>query len=176
MSIEAWKHHLSIHFEKDPSLLVNNGAGEGGLIYLDWDTMIYDLTISEHRWHVAKLWVEDDEIELIDEYTARMLIYKKSPYGFCPIHRDIQSKTVEKAAIMSSIDASIHDVPRPGRHHDVMRIMKSKGYPLPISGCQGFTLNDGSFCCRHEAARIALANRQVKNLTIASQLISEDLW
>ena len=71
----------------------------------------------------------------------------------------------------------ICSVPRPGRHHDVIREMAKAGIPIPIVGEQGFLTSEGRFVGRKVAKNIALLAGQILseqgNLT---QLFSEDVW
>ena len=73
-------------------------------------------------------------------------------------------------------DGTVYSVPRPGRHHDVIRLMVEKGRPTPISGEQGFVLSDGRFARRKPAARIAITAGQIEKLKWPPLLYSEDLW
>lgn len=66
-------------------------------------------------------------------------------------------------------------VPRPGRHHDVIRAMVGAGVPTPIVGEQGFVTNEGRFVGRAEARRIAVAAGQ-GTPAHDRHLFSEDLW
>lgn len=73
-------------------------------------------------------------------------------------------------------DGTIYSVPRPGRHHDVIRLMVEKGRPTPITGTQGFLLTDGRFAMRKEAGRLAIASGEISALKWPPDLYSEDLW
>lgn len=66
----------------------------------------------------------------------------------------------------------------PGRHHDIIRKMRSMGYEGPVGGDrQGFLLSNGRFAMRKAAARIALnAEQVVGGKLIGSVLTTEDLW
>lgn len=57
------------------------------------------------------------------------------------------------AAAIRDIDGKVWSVPPPGRHHDVIQLMRAEGYTGPVSGedQQGFLLNDGRFCRRKAA-------------------------
>lgn len=84
--------------------------------------------------------------------------------------------TVECAAIMDH-DRTVYSVPRPGRHHDVIRLMVEQGRPKPISGEQGFILSDGRFCRRRPARIIAEHSGQLLERASKGQLLfSEDVW
>lgn len=81
-------------------------------------------------------------------------------------------------------DGAICSVPRPGRHHDVIRAMARAGVPIPIVGKQGFLTNDGLFVDRVEANRIAVMAEQTLPSpcnglpfeTVGRELYSEDVW
>lgn len=81
------------------------------------------------------------------------------------------------AAIMDS-DKDIWAVPIPGRHHDVIKIMREAGYTGPVGGeLQGFLLSNGKFCSRKAALHLAEQNGQLLNgKIIGGTLTSEDLW
>lgn len=83
------------------------------------------------------------------------------------------------AAAIRDIDGKVWSVPPPGRHHDVIQLMRAEGYTGPVSGedQQGFLLNDGRFCRRKAAYFVAVRAGQLKNgKTISSQVTTEDLW
>lgn len=87
-----------------------------------------------------------------------------------------QQLTVERAAILHS-DGTVYSVPRPGRHHNVIALMISLGFPAPIRGEQGFLLSDGSFARRRPALRIARKAGQIKREHAPGiGLFSEDMW
>lgn len=75
-------------------------------------------------------------------------------------------------------------VPRPGRHHNVIREMAAAGVPIPIVGVQGFITSDGLFVDRVTANRIAVIAEQtlptpcngIPFETVGRDLYSEDLW
>jgi hypothetical protein len=78
-------------------------------------------------------------------------------------------------AIKSEVDGTIISIPRPARHHDVIRLMVQLKYPRPIKGEQGFLTNAGEFVNRIEAKDIAFSSGQITS-SIAFTLTSEDLW
>lgn len=84
---------------------------------------------------------------------------------------------VVRAAIRDD-NGGVHSVPAPGRHHDVIREMRKRGFIGFVSGQrQGFLLNNGTFVRRKTAYKIAKEAGQLKNgNTIATVLTSEDLW
>lgn len=84
--------------------------------------------------------------------------------------------TVELAAIQGK-DGKIYSLPRPGRHNDVIDLMRKAGITGPIpQASQGFLLSDGQFVDRITAAKIALANGQIRKLPRSIGLFTQDLW
>jgi hypothetical protein len=68
-------------------------------------------------------------------------------------------------------------VPRPGRHHDVIRAMANVGFPTPITGEQGFVTDIGRFVDRERAAVLAKRAQQIIKKTGPSDILfSEDVW
>jgi hypothetical protein len=71
----------------------------------------------------------------------------------------------------------ICSVPKPGRHHDVIRGMARAGIPIPIDGEQGFLTSEGLFVGRKLAKDIALMAGQILSKNgDQRQLFSEDVW
>lgn len=71
----------------------------------------------------------------------------------------------------------ICSVPKPGRHHDVIREMARSGIPIPIDGEQGFLTSEGHFVDRKRAKYIAtLAGQVLTKHGNPNQLFSEDVW
>lgn len=79
-----------------------------------------------------------------------------------------------------------HSVPRPGRHHDVIRVLFSR-WPegAPFAGTQGFMTSRGRFVDRREGAKIAYNAGQLLPDELArrgrtpethDKLFSEDMW
>lgn len=87
-------------------------------------------------------------------------------------------ETIEKAAILRN--GNIYSISRPGRHHDVIRmIVESLGLQTIGDHEQGFVTSLGRFARRKPAAIIARAAGQigeVKNTSPQDTLFSEDLW
>ncbi len=88
--------------------------------------------------------------------------------------------TVEKAAIVDQ-HYNVYAANRPGRHHNIIRYMVAVGAnpkvrPEGIRLNQGFLLSDGSFASRTQAASVAIAANQIKELHAPPNLYSEDLW
>jgi hypothetical protein len=83
-------------------------------------------------------------------------------------------------------DGMVCFVPRPGRHHHVIRAMATAGIPIPINGQQGFVTSDGLFVDRRRARKIAAQAGQIIKSYIGpegvpfkrehDELFSEDLW
>jgi len=90
-------------------------------------------------------------------------------------HKPKEPVTITAAAIKCVL-GEVYSVPKPGRHHDVIRHMSSTLGVSPHGGEQGFVLSTGSFIDRKMAAKIALKNGQCKKLISPPQLFSEDLW
>lgn len=96
----------------------------------------------------------------------------------------IDGETIETAAIL--FDGVVYTVPRPGRHHDVMRHMWTQWGDKPgeerfIRGeTQGFVTSTGRFVGRSKALRIVKAAGQPQidhpALNVGGRLYSEDLW
>jgi hypothetical protein len=87
---------------------------------------------------------------------------------------------IEKAAIRHA-DGTVFDVPRPGRHHDVIRIMRMAGKPWKSPDealhVQGFVTSTGRFVDRVEAKKIATAaNQLLERESGKTELFSEDVW
>jgi len=68
-------------------------------------------------------------------------------------------------------------LPRPARHHDIIRAMADNGHKTPITGEQGFVTTRGRFVGRKEALEIATkAGQIIKKHGNPTILFSEDLW
>ena len=79
-------------------------------------------------------------------------------------------------AVAIRFEGVLYSMPRPRRHHHIIRFIHEKTGANSIRGEQGFLLEDGRFVDRYEAAGIALKNGQVTQLQAPPQLYSEDLW
>lgn len=74
-------------------------------------------------------------------------------------------------------DGLICCLPKPNRHHDIIRKMASGGFDIPIKGKQGFITNGGLFVDRFQALSIAFAAKQIlPGFEDWPQLYSECLW
>jgi hypothetical protein len=85
---------------------------------------------------------------------------------------------IECAAIKDSA-GKVWSVPRPGRHYNIIKLMRDSGYEGPVNGPdqQGFILSNGNFCRRKAAMSIAKnANQIIGGEPISSVLTTEDLW
>lgn len=83
--------------------------------------------------------------------------------------------TIERVAIVHN--GIIYSLPRPNRHHDVIRLIHNETGAMNIRGEQGFITSDSRFVAREPAKVIASAAGQL--LSRASdlpELFSEDLW
>lgn len=67
-------------------------------------------------------------------------------------------------------------MPRPARHHNILRQMAEAGMPIPIIGEQGFLTSDGLFVGRHRAKVIAVEASQIIGTRDHDELFSEDVW
>lgn len=86
---------------------------------------------------------------------------------------------VTKAAIRTN-EGEVFTVDQPGRHHDVIRVIRESGYTGQVGGpLQGFVLSDGRFVMRKAALGVAIASGQVSRDDCHAPgigLFSEDLW
>ena len=74
-------------------------------------------------------------------------------------------------------DGIVYSVPKPGRHHNVIRIMNRRGMGPETMREQGFLTNTGRFVDRKEACLIARAADQIMLKTEpVGLLFSEDVW
>lgn len=84
---------------------------------------------------------------------------------------------VECAAILNS--GVVFQMPRPFRHHHLIRAMAQIGVPTPINATSagGFVLSDGRFATRRQAKRYAYGAGQITRERYESQRVfcSEDL-
>lgn len=77
-------------------------------------------------------------------------------------------------------DIVVH-VPRPGRHHNIVAMLASRGMEWPIGFesdgyVQGFITESGVFLDRIEAEAYAREHGQLNGPVIGGELTSEDLW
>ena len=93
------------------------------------------------------------------------------------------TETIERAAI--KIDDTVHSVPKPGRHHDVIRVVYD-ATGKTVFGEQGFVTSTGRFVNRRVARKIAenakqlIAGRRdndgIPYVATDDRLFSEDVW
>lgn len=84
-------------------------------------------------------------------------------------------ETIEAAAICTG--GVVYVVPRPGRHHNVLRAMPEHVAKASHLDDQGFVTSTGRFVNRREAAKIARAAVQlIREPTPWYMLTSEDVW
>jgi hypothetical protein len=94
--------------------------------------------------------------------------------------RDLPEQ-IEMAAIQHA-DGTVFTVPRPGRHHDVIAVMKAAGKPFneqrfEYRHVQGFVTSTGRFVDRYEAKVIARERHQLlERASLSDELFSEDVW
>ena len=68
-------------------------------------------------------------------------------------------------------------LPAPARHHHILHAFDTFGFPDRISyENQGFLLEDGTYCDRITAGKIAVESGQIEKLNWGPRLFSEDLW
>jgi hypothetical protein len=93
------------------------------------------------------------------------------------------TEIIERAAIV--IDGTVHSVPKPGRHHDVIRaVFDATG--KTVVGEQGFVTSSGRFVNRLVARKIAETAKQliagrrdndgIPYVATDDRLFSEDVW
>ena len=102
------------------------------------------------------------------------------PVEFTPPAETTRSEVITAAAVRVGdpvIGYVIYDVPRPGRHHDVLSVMPEYVAVASHPDDQGFVTSAGRFVDRAEAALIARAAGQlIREPTPANMLTSEDVW
>lgn len=79
-------------------------------------------------------------------------------------------------AVAIRTEQDIYELPRPARHHNIIRELAGRGHSIPIIGEQGFIDDQRGFVTREEAAQIALDQGQIGRLHAPPNLFSEDLW
>lgn len=81
------------------------------------------------------------------------------------------------AAAIKDHDGTVYQIPPPGRHHNVIRMMADAGRPTPITGTQGFVTSAGDFVERDVARTIAvMAGQLLPRASGGRILFSEDVW
>lgn len=91
----------------------------------------------------------------------------------------IEGETIEMAALKPEGKDAV-SLPRPARHHDVIRYMHEQGYSRAeiARSEQGFVTSAGRFMWRAPALRVAQrAGQLIGGKSISStRLFSEDVW
>lgn len=78
---------------------------------------------------------------------------------------------------IKQVDGRVFSLPRPYRHHHVIKVMVDVcSEEPPIIGEQGFLDSTGAFLNRIEAAEVAFCHGQYEELDSPPRLFSEDLW
>jgi hypothetical protein len=91
------------------------------------------------------------------------------------ITREDAQESISRAAIR--VDDHVYSVPRPGRHHDVFKMMSARALERSRIDDQGFVTSAGRFVDRKEAAVLARAAHQlIREPTPPDMLTSEDVW
>ena len=80
-----------------------------------------------------------------------------------------------KCAAIKTPDGKIVSLPKPNRHHDIIRIIFESDGNYDHNSIQGFLTIDDKFVDRIKALKIALESKQIQK-TNFNQLYSEDLW
>lgn len=87
---------------------------------------------------------------------------------------NLTSKIDRVAIIYNGV---IYSLPRPNRHHDVIRHIHEVTGATTIDGDQGFMTNDGQFVGRRQARLIAERSGQLlPRASKGKELYSEDVW
>lgn len=76
------------------------------------------------------------------------------------------------------VNEKVWALPKPNRHHDVIRLIYDKTGQTQTAECeQGFLDHEGRFLRREPALLYAIACKQLnKNPVIGGKLFSENLW
>lgn len=116
---------------------------------------------------------------------ARVLLQEHIllPQVLAKVARDtiLGDERISSVALLGP-STGIHVLPPPNRHHDVIMLMKSRGFDIEeIAGSrQGFVTSVGRFVDREQALEIALLSGQVREkdrpVPGLPELFSEDLW
>jgi hypothetical protein len=85
--------------------------------------------------------------------------------------------TIERAAILHR--GQVYSLPKPYRHHNVIREMASFGFGQDAMWDQGFVTSAGRYVSRDMAVVLAAIAGQItfpKRTNPQDELFSEDLW
>lgn len=95
----------------------------------------------------------------------------------------VQKEVIKAAALKHKDTGKIYSVPKPGRHHDVIRVIheEHKGDPraarkVVMGSTQGFVTSHDRFVDRYEALVIAKRVGQLIKEWVTDRLYSEDVW
>ncbi len=102
-------------------------------------------------------------------------------------HEDEESQTVGQPDLSSLLcvvgvaikdhTGRIYQLPKPNRHHHVIKVMAEDGCKTPITGEQGFILSDGRFSNRVNAKFVAeKAGQLLDRASNGYKLFSECVW
>jgi len=128
----------------------------------------------------AELFVNASKQDAADEKWLRKIaseVDAPSPTRDCgwSIAWSSMTETIVVAAIR--IGGVVYAVPRPGRHHDVLKVMPEREAADSRLEDQGFVTSTGRFVNRAEAADLArAANQLIRVPTPRDTLTSEDVW
>jgi hypothetical protein len=92
------------------------------------------------------------------------------------------SKPMTETAVVCAaicLGGKVYQLPRPARHHDVIRHMREAGIDAGdiAIGEQGFVSTEGRFLHRFAAQRVAReAGQIIRETAPAHGLFSEDVW
>lgn len=98
--------------------------------------------------------------------------------------KEENSSELESSALLCVVGVAIKDrigriyqLPKPNRHHHVIKEMVKDGCTTPITGEQGFILNNGRFVGRIKAKFIAeKAGQLLDRASKLRKLFSECIW
>lgn len=75
------------------------------------------------------------------------------------------------------VGGTVYSLPKPARHHNIRDyLIRWFKFPPPITGPQGFLLEDDTFIERKPAGEMALRTGQISKMISPPTLTSEDLW
>jgi len=81
------------------------------------------------------------------------------------------------AVAIEDRDGRVYQLPKPNRHHNVIKLMVNDGCKTPIIGEQGFILSNGRFANRIEAKFVAInADQLLERASKTHRLFSECVW
>ncbi len=108
----------------------------------------------------------------------RAAIHAGAAVTLLALVQDVTRPVLSVVSAAVSKDGTVYTLPRPARHHDVIRHMHEQGVSRGHSD-QGFVLNDGRFVMRKPALRVAEEAGQIlegAKLRRVHGLFSEDVW